>query len=107
MVDLIPIGTVNRPANENNASRPAGNVQETSRSKRLADQETPAPVERRRAGNRRHSPSDRRRLIKAARKPAQDRRKMSDRRAVRRAESENRPKPASIMRKGRIIDEQV
>lgn len=107
MVDLIPIGTVNRLPNENNASRPAGNVRETARSKELADQDTPPTVERRRSGNRRQNPSDRRQLIKATRKPVQDRRKKTDRRATRRAEPEQKSKRSALTRKGRIIDERV
>ncbi len=107
MVDLIPVGSVNRQVNENNSSKPAQNVQETARSKALADQENPAKVERRRTGNRRRNATDRRLLSKAARQTALDRRKKPDRRVVRATKTEEKNKRPSIMRKGRIIDEHV
>lgn len=107
MVDLIPIGTVNRPANENNASKPAENVQETTRSKQLADQENPMRIERRRSGNRRKNPGDRRRLTSSSRKPVVDRRKVPDRRKSRAVTQDNEPQRKTSSRKGRIIDERV
>ncbi len=107
MVDLIPVGTVNRQVNENNSSKPAQNVQETTRSKSLADQENPIKVERRRTGNRRRNSSDRRLLTKASRKKVTDRRKNPDRRGSRVVKNEGQNKRAGLMRKGRIIDEHV
>lgn len=108
MVDLIPIGSANRAANENNATRPAGNVQETARSNLIGDQDNPERIERRRSRNRRRSSGDRRHLTKSSRKQTQDRRKALDRRSVRRAQKkEAEAKPQPLLRKGRIIDERV
>lgn len=107
MIDLIPIGTVNRPANENNAAKPSGNVQETTRTKALSDQEAPAGIERRRPGNRRRGEGDRRRLQKGVRTSQTDRRRLQDRRAASRTEPEKTSSRKSSMRKGRLIDERV
>lgn len=107
MVDLIPIGTVNRPSNENNASKPAENVQQTAGSKQLADQDKPAEIERRRSGNRRRNHTDRRLLNRVSRKRLPDRRRTPDRRAARRTDLTPASKRKPLTRKGRIIDEEV
>lgn len=108
MVDLIPIGTINRSATENNTSKTPATVEETARIKAVADQNQPPRVERRRVGNRRRTRSDRRLLQKSARGvKIIDRRQADDRRAGRRLETRKPATGARLARKGRIIDEQV
>ena len=107
MVDLIPIGTVNRAPNENNPSKVPDQVQETSRTKELASDGQPARIERRRYGDRRRGNNDRRLLDKAFVGPNTDRRRSLDRRLRRSAKPQPREERKPISRKGRIIDERA
>lgn len=107
MVDLIPIGTINRSATENNATKTPESVEETARTKAIADQNQPPRVERRRMGNRRRTRNDRRLLQKSARGTSIiDRRQTGDRRVSRRLDAQKPLNRGRSGNKGRIIDEQ-
>ena len=107
MVNLIPIGTVNRSPNENNPSVPPDEVRETEGSKALADDGQPPKVERRRTGDRRRGREDRRELTNSTRGPLTDRRKAEDRRLLRRAKTNPKVQRKPLSRKGKIIDERI
>ncbi len=108
MVDLIPIGTANRSATENNTSKTPATVEETAPAKATADQSQPPRVERRRVIDRRRNRGDRRLLQKNSRGGrVKDRRQISDRRSGRRQATRSAGSAAGLTRKGRIIDEQV
>ena len=111
MIDLIPIGTINRRATENNPNKVSDAVEQTNPTKATADQNEPPRIERRKTTNRRRGTGDRRLLKKSARKSKlADRRQMPDRRK-RRREDTKRPlssfSSSSRGRLGGIVDEEV
>jgi len=109
MVDLIPIGTVNRTATENNAVKNTDNVKEPDKSARIeADQRQKVEAPRRRFKRRQ---GDRRVSNRSARLNRFERRKSSDRRDGDLDENEellnDGVKVKAPSRKGRFIDERA
>lgn len=109
MVDLIPIGTVNRTAAENNAVKNSDNVKETAESDRIAADHKQKVDEPRRRFKRRQG--DRRASGRGIRWTRQERRKNRDRRASALADESSDANENSTnkntSRKGRFIDVQA
>ena len=108
MIDLIPIGTVNRTPSENNREKPSldvSEVKQVERSSRVADQKPMGGVALYRSKNRRRNRLDRRKS-RLASGPMANRRVRYDRRlsAAVLARSESR---RSDDRRGRYIDEKI
>ena len=107
MVDLIPIGTINRTTTENNSIKTAKDVQQSSGTKALDDTRVPGGLERRRTVDRRRrsagsaEPGARARYKKEGIKLD---RRGSPRTVVPEDRRKAKKKPS---RKGRIIDERV
>ncbi|MEH6357502.1 MAG: hypothetical protein V7745_00830 [Pseudomonadales bacterium] len=108
MLDLIPIGTVNRTATENNAVKRSDNIQETAKTERFETEQKQKVEEPRRRFKKRQG--DRRRSLRSMRAGRPDRRG-SDRRdeeddalEVSMSGMKKQKKPS---RKGRIIDERA
>lgn len=109
MVDLIPIGTVNRTAAENNAVKSSDNVKEAAESDRIAADHKQKLDEPRRRFKRRQG--DRRASGRGARWTKPERRKNRDRRASAVADDNNEANEnnsnKNASRKGRFIDVQA
>lgn len=107
MVDLIPIGTVNRTSAENNAVKSTGNVSEADKPERAeADHKQKVDPPRRRFKRRQ---GDRRMAARSSRLNRFERRRNSDRRGEGDGEEliEDGVKTKAPSRKGRFIDEQA
>jgi hypothetical protein len=109
MVDLIPIGTVNRTATENNTIKSTDNVKEAEKSSRIeADQRQKVEAPRRRFKRRK---GDRRVLTRSSRLNRFERRKSTERRDDGFEEDEELlnggVKVKAPNRKGRFIDERA
>ena len=104
MVDLIPIGTINRTTTENNSIKKNPDVEQAAGAKGMDDNRVQGGLDRRRTVDRRRN-HDRRGRARGMK----ERRKLQDRRgAPRAASAEDRRKTAKKRsRKGRIIDERV
>jgi len=104
MADLIPIGTINRTAAENNQVKSSKDVQRPAEAKAIDDVRVSGGNERRRRVDRRRH-NDRRRRARGLK----ERRVMEDRRGSPRtaAPAERRASRGNQGRKGRIIDERV
>jgi len=109
MDNLIPIGTVNRTATENNAVKSTDNIKETDKIERIeADQRQKVEAPRRRFKRRQ---GDRRVLTRSSRLNRFERRKSRDRRDDELEENEELlnagVKVKAPNRKGRFIDERA
>jgi len=109
MDNLIPIGTVNRTATENNAVKNTDKIKETDKTARIeADQRQKVEAPRRRFKRRQ---GDRRLFARSARINRFERRKSSDRRDDGVDESEELVNGGTTVkapnRKGRFIDERA
>lgn len=107
MIDLIPMGTVNRTTAENNAVKSTGNVSETDKPERVeADHKQRIDPPKRRFKRRQ---GDRRKSGRGARWNRFERRRNRDRREQADGEEliEDGFKAKAPSRKGRFIDEQA
>lgn len=107
MIDLIPVGTVNRTSAENNAVKSTGNVTEADKAEHVeADHKQRVEAPQRRFKRRQ---GDRRKNARSARWNRFERRRNQDRRAVSDSDEllEGGVKAKAPSRKGRFIDERA
>ncbi len=108
MIDLIPIGTINRTPSENNREKPSldvSEVKQVERSSRVADQNPMGGVGLYRSKNRRRSRLERRKS-RLEPGPVFNRRTRHDRRSSAAIPARQEPR-RSDDRRGRYIDEEV